>query len=337
LLGCHDSGHANPDFAFDPETRFLHITPLSHGSMMGFLTTLFAGGATLTLNVVDLERWCQTVEAERVSHSFLVPTALYRLLEIQRKTPRDFTTLRTIIYGAAPMSPQRLGDLVGCFGQIFVQAYAATEVAQFVAVLGKADHDPSSPACLARLHAAGQVTPGVEMLVCGDDGIEVATGEVGELHIRCRSTISGYYNNPEATAAEFHDGFWRSGDLGCIDAEGYLFIVDRKKDMIITGGFNVYAVEVEAALASHPAILMCAVVGIPHDEWGEAIHAEVILRDGASATAEEIIAHVRAGLGGYKVPKSVDIVTALPLSAVGKVLRRIVRDKYWSNRDRSVG
>ena len=142
--------------------------------------------------------------------------------------------------------------------------------------------------------------------------------------------------NPEDTAAEFTNGTWKSGDLGYIDDGGYLFIVDRKKDMIISGGFNVYAVEVEAALASHPAVLMSAVVGVPHPEWGEAVHAEIVLRSGSTATVEELIAHVKSRIGGYKAPKTVIFVDSLPLTAVGKVLRRVVKEKYWAGRDRRI-
>jgi len=165
----------------------------------------------------------------------------------------------------------------------------------------------------------------------------VAPGATGEIRVRCPAIIHGYYENPEATAAEFENGAWRSGDLGRLDADGYLYIVDRIKDMIISGGFNVYAVEVEAALAAHPAVLMAAVVGIPHAEWGEAVHAEVMLRGDASISAEQLIAYAKEKLGGYKTPKSLVFVAALPTSVVGKVLRREVRDKYWTGTQRKIG
>ncbi|MFO1268001.1 MAG: AMP-binding protein, partial [Rubrivivax sp.] len=149
-------------------------------------------------------------------------------------------------------------------------------------------------------------------------------------------TITGYLGNPEGTAAEFEDGFWKSGDLGYLDERGFLYLVDRKKDMIITGGFNVYAVEVEAALNSHRAVAIAAVVGVPHAEWGEAVHAEVVLKGGATASAEELIEHVKGRIGRFKAPKSVVFVEALPVSVVGKVLRRQVRDKYWQGQARRV-
>jgi acyl-CoA synthetase (AMP-forming)/AMP-acid ligase II len=169
-----------------------------------------------------------------------------------------------------------------------------------------------------------------------EGGNEVGPGVTGEIWVRSRAVIRGYYNNPEGTAAEFENGFWKSGDLGYLDAQGYLYIVDRKKDMIISGGFNVYAIEVEATLNAHPAVAMSAVVGVPHEEWGEAVHAEVVLRALAQAGAEELIEHVKTRLGRFKAPKSIAFVEAVPLSAVGKVLRRQVREKYWKGRSRFV-
>ncbi|WPX61087.1 MULTISPECIES: class I adenylate-forming enzyme family protein [unclassified Pseudomonas] len=174
------------------------------------------------------------------------------------------------------------------------------------------------------------------MFITDAEGTPLSVGETGEIRIRCKAVIKGYYENPDASAAEFCDGAWKSGDLGYIDSDGYLYIVDRLKDMIISGGFNVYAVEVEAALAAHPAVLMAAVVGIPHPEWGEAVHAEVILRQGASVSVNELIAQTRVRLGGYKSPKTLVFVEELPTSVVGKVLRRQVREKYWQGTSRKI-
>ncbi|MBV8501900.1 MAG: AMP-binding protein [Paucibacter sp.] len=337
LLSCRDGAFANPELGFDASVRMLHVAPLSHGTQIMFYPTLFGGGTNITMNMPDLEQWCRVAEAERVTHSFLVPTALYRLLEMQRANPRNFSSLRTILYGAAPMSAAKLEDLIGCFGPVFAQGYAATEVAMFVSVLDKSEHRTDSEQALKRMTSAGRVTPGVEVFVTDAQGNELPLGQIGEIRIRCRAVIQGYYANPESTAAEFVDGAWRSGDMGYIDDEGFLFIVDRMKDMIISGGFNVYAVEVEAALAAHPAVLMSAVVGVPHVDWGEAVHAEVVLRPGASATTDELIVHVKSRLGSYKAPKSITLVDTLPLSVVGKVLRRHVRDKYWQGMQRQVG
>ncbi|MFB9262347.1 AMP-binding protein [Bradyrhizobium erythrophlei] len=336
LIAARDAALAHPGLELDHHTRFLVVTPLSHAGLLAFLPTFFLGGTNVTLNQLDLEQWADTVEAERVTHSLLVPTVLYRLLELQRLRPRHFLSLRTILYGAAPMSPTKLAELLQCFGPIFAQGYGATEAAMFVSILDKGDHRTDDDAALKRMSSAGRVTPGAEVFICGEDGRELPTGEIGEIRIRCRALIQGYFGNAEGTAAEFVDGAWKSGDLGYLDEGGYLFIVDRLKDMIITGGFNVYAVEVEAALMSHPAVAMVAVVGLPHPEWGEAVHAEVVLRSGASVTAAELLAHAKERIGTYKAPKTVTFVDALPTSVVGKVIRRKVKEKYWKNADRGV-
>ena len=337
MMATRDSGFISSDMSFTSTTRLVHVSPISHGTMMTFYPTFFAGGANLTMNVLDMEKWREVVETERVTHSFLVPTVLYRLLDLQQANPRDFSSLTTLVYGAAPMSPTKLGELVECFGQIFVQGYAATEAAMFISVLDKGAHRSGDDKAIKQLSSAGRPTPGVEIFVTDENGTQLPFGETGEIRIRCKGVIQGYYNNPEATATEFQDGAWKSGDLGYIDEDGYLYIVDRMKDMIISGGFNVYAVEVEAALASHPAVSMAAVVGVPHAEWGEAVHAEVVLRAGASVTAEELIALTKARLGGYKTPKTVVFVDQLPTSVVGKVLRRKVKEKYWQGSGRKVG
>jgi acyl-CoA synthetase (AMP-forming)/AMP-acid ligase II len=302
FFACNDSFYVHPDFGFDEATRYLALAPLSHASSMPFLASFFTGGATYTLNAPDLAAWCKTVQEERITHSLLVPTLLYRLIEQ--------------------------------FGQIFVQLYGASETVMCVSV-EKRDHDTGTKAARRRLGSAGGITPGVELIIADDEGKPLPTGATGEIWIRSRATISGYYHNPEGTAAEFTNGFWKSGDLGYVDEGGYLFIVDRKKDMIITGGFNVYAVEVEAALSEHPAIVMSAVVGIPHPDWGEAVHAEVILRRDTTISADELIDYVKARLG-YKAPKTITFVDELPLSPVGKVLRRQVKEPYWVGLDRRV-
>jgi len=336
LFACRDSFYIHADIGCDESSRYLAFTPLSHASLMLFLATFFAGGATYTLNASDLVKWCTTVQAERITHALLVPTLLYRLLEMRSTELYDLSSVRTLVYGAAPIAPSAVERLIKDFGQIFVQLYGASETPMCVSILNKRDHDTGNEAAVKRLASAGRIAPGVEVVIAGDDGQPLPVGATGEICLRARATISGYYQNPEGTAAEFTNGFWKSGDLGYVDEGGYLFIVDRKKDMIITGGFNVYAVEVEAALSEHPAVLMCAVVGVPHPDWGEAVHAEVILRQDVTISADGLIDHVKARLGSYKAPKTIKFVDELPLSAVGKVLRRQVKERYWGGQDRRV-
>ncbi|MBM7063015.1 AMP-binding protein [Pseudomonas sp. UL073] len=333
-LACRDGFYAESEQAFDADTRLLHMAPISHGSGLSVLATLFRGGCTLTQNAPDLALWCRNIAAERVTVGSLVPTLLYRLLDLPEASEHDLSSLQTVYYGAAPMSPSKLAQLQQRFGNIFLQIYGATECLQAVATLSKADHLLADAA--SRLASAGRVAPGVELMIVDEHGVEVAAGATGEVWLRSRATISGYQGNPEATAAEFSNGFWKSGDLGYVDAQGYLFIVDRKKDMIITGGFNVYAVEVEAALNAHPAVAISAVVGIPHAEWGEAVHAEVVVRAGTQPSVAELIEHVKERLGRFKAPKSLLLVSELPVSPVGKVLRRQVRDKYWQDQGRRI-
>jgi fatty-acyl-CoA synthase len=262
---------------------------------------------------------------------------LYRILEMPGVDSFDLTKLNNLYYGAAPMSPAKLKQLQDRFGNIFIQAYASTENCAFALSLEKTAHLITKPEEQGRLASAGQVTPGCELRIVDDAGHAVAEGEVGEIWLRSRGTIVGYFDCPDLTAAEFTNGFWKSGDLARCDADGFVYIVDRKKDMIISGGFNIYAIEVEAAISSHAAVLMCAVVGIPHDDWGEAVHAEVVLRPDTKVEAQALIDHARDQLGHYKAPKTVSFVESLPVSAVGKVLRRDVRNKYWSGKERSIG
>ncbi len=335
-FGLRDSIYALDESNWNSESRMLHLAPISHGSGMFFVPPFFVGGCNITLNEPDLVRYCQTIERERVSHAMLVPTILYRLLELPQAQKSDLSTLQNMFYGAAPMSPAKLKLLQEKFGNIFIQVYGSTEHFCLGLSLSKADHcvDEKTE---ERLASAGRITAGVEVLVMDDDGQPLATGELGEFWLRSRGTCLGYLDNPEKTAEEFCNGFWKSGDVGYVDEQGFAFIVDRKKDMIISGGFNIYATEVEAVINAHEAILMSAVVGVPHEEWGESVHAEVMLRDEMTLDERELIAQVKGTLGSYKAPKTVTVVDQLPVSAVGKVLRKDVRKKYWQNTGRHVG
>lgn len=232
----------------------------------------------------------------------------------------------------------RLDALVdGAFGDVFLQLYASTEAPGPISALPRRRHRAGTDAERRRLSSAGLPVPGVEVRIAGEQGEELANGEAGEIWVRHRGVISGYFDNPEQTAQEFAGGWWMSGDVGLLDHDGFLYLIDRKKDMIVTGGLNVYAAEVEAALHAHPGVLLAAVVGIPSAEWGEAVHAEVILRDGAVATDVELMQHIKDAIGAIKAPKSITLVGGLPMSAVGKVLRRKVQDKYWQGKERRIG
>ena len=332
-----NSFYAMPDSDWDTSSRLFHISPISHGTMLPLLPCFFAGGCSVTLNEPDLVNFCQTIESEKITHTFSVPTILYRLLELPQANESDLSSLHSVFYGAAPMSPSKLKLLQQKFGNIFIQVYASTEHLPIALSLGKKAHQFEGPEGEAKLSAIGQVVTGTEVVIMDDDGHPVEIGKPGEIWMRSRGTIDGYFKNPKATESEFIDGYWKSGDIAYQDHQGFIFMVDRKKDMIITGGFNVYSVEVESAVNAHEAVLMCAVIGLPDEEWGESVHAEVILRDGMSVTENELIIFVKGKLGGYRSPKSIKFVPTLPISSVGKVLRRKVRDQYWKNSERQLG
>ncbi len=337
LMCIHETRLAyGPEPDLRPGLRCLHMLPLSHAVIALFAVTFMAGGTNYTLNAADLDAWCRVIEAERITHTGAVPTLLYRLLDLPAAQRADLSSLAYIGYGAAPINPAKLGALIERFGPIFAQVYSASENFIAATALDRTEHILKTERDARRLSSAGRPGPGTEVRICDDAGNDVPPGATGEAWLRSRATVKGYYGNPEATAAEFQGGFWKSGDLGTMDEDGYLYIVDRKKDMIITGGFNVYASEVEDALASHPAVLMAAVVGVPHPEWGEAVHAEVVLRDAARIDEADLIAHVRAKLGGHKPPKSIAFVAQLPLSPAGKIVRRLVKEKYWKGQPRGV-
>ena len=206
--------------------------------------------------------------------------------------------------------------------------------------LSKQSHLCESEEDRGRLASAGTPVPGIEVTIVDEEGEPVVRGEIGEIWLRSRAICQGYFDNPGETENEFSNGFWKSADMGYMDDLGYIFIVDRKKDMIISGGFNIYAIEVEAAINAHPAVMMSAVIGLPHDEWGEAVHAEVVLSENTSSneqiSEDELIGFVKDTLGRFKAPKSVSFVTELPTSAVGKVLRRSIREKYWNTSARNI-
>jgi acyl-CoA synthetase (AMP-forming)/AMP-acid ligase II len=284
------------------------------------------GGAIITLNRADPESIGSAIETERVNMIYAVPTVLYRMLEINLPRTYDLRSLKTIRYGGAPISPSKLEVLLEIFGRIFVQGYGSTECWPSVTILGRKDHDTRTPEQLQRLLSVGQPMPGEEVIICDEEGQMLAAGEHGEIWIRGPNTIAGYYKSPELTQENFSSsGFWKSGDMGYIDELGYVYLVDRKQDMIITGGYNVYAVEVENCLNSHPAVQNSAVVGIPDDIWGEEVCALVMLAYGSTVTVQELIDHCKRHIARYKAPKKIKITDQLPLSPAGKVLRREVR------------
>lgn len=325
-MASKDLHFATPDALPERATRMLHFGMISHASGIVHLPVYFRGGCTLTMNDRSLLTWCQTVEKEKVTSSLMVPSMLYRLLVAPEAANHDLSTLQFMYYGASTMIPARLKELRSKFGDIFIQLYGSSEHAGATSCLCKADHLPQKNGSEAHFSSAGKVVPGVDLLIVGRDGKPVADGQDGEIWMRSRAISPGYLHAPEKTAEEFHEGYWKSGDFGRIDQNGYLYVLDRVKDTIVCNDKNVYPSEVEAALSSHPKVNMAAVVGIPNCDCGERVHAEVVLRQGETVSLEELHAYVAARLPENKRPRTIAIADEIPMTPVGKVLRRRVRE-----------
>jgi fatty-acyl-CoA synthase len=325
IWGCNPA-HYYETFPFE-HPRALFFSPLHHaasGSVV--IPAHIKGGTVITLNSADPEIIGRTTEFHKVDMIYAVPTVLYRMLEMNLPRRYDLGSLKTIRYGGSPISPAKLEILIALFGRIFVQGYGSTECWPSITILGRKDHGTRTREQIARLGSVGRPMPGEEVIICNADGNRLPAGRRGEIWIRGPNTIQGYYQNPELTRENFSsNGFWKSGDMGYMDEAGYFYLVDRKQDMIITGGYNVYAVEVENCLNSHPAVQNSAVVGIPHEFWGEAVCAMVMLNQGSRTSPQELIDHCKQHLARYKAPKKIEITDQLPLSPAGKVLRREVR------------
>jgi acyl-CoA synthetase (AMP-forming)/AMP-acid ligase II len=265
------------------------------------------------------------------------PTVIYRILAQPNVRDFDYSSLRYFIYTAAPMSIDKLRDAIDIFGPVFAQGYGQTE-ALGIAVMSPEDHFIDGKiAPDSRLSACGRpVLPFCRVTIMDDNNESLPVGKVGEICVRGDQVMTGYYKNPYATREAIVDGWLHTGDVGFMDQEGFLHIVDRKKDMIITGGFNVYGSEVENVISMFEAVQDCAVIGVPDDDWGEAVKAVVQLFPGKSVSVEEIIALCKQRIGSVKAPKSVDFVDDLPRNIRGKVLKRELRERYWKGQKRKI-
>ena len=311
----------------------LIVMPQFHIGGTGFgLQTLCAGATGLVMREFEAGAVLDAIEHERLSKIFTVPAALQMLLRHPRARLVDYGRIRTMIYGASPIPLDLLREAMEVFQCGFVQQYGMTEMCGTICALPPENHDPAGN---RRMRSAGKPLDGVTVRIIDPDGNALPRGEVGEVAIRSVTGMAGYWNLPQASAeAMTADGFFRSGDAGYLDDDGYLFIVDRVKDMIVSGGENIYPAEVEAVLREHPAIADVAVIGVPDARWGEAVKA-VVVADGPLDGAA-VIAWARSRLAGYKLPKSIDVVDALPRNAGGKVLRRELRAPYWQGAERAI-
>lgn len=325
------------DLEWSEDTRYLHVTPMFHLADLGPSYCLTAlGGAHAFLPRFTVPELLDRLEALDITAVNLVPTLIGWLVGDPSTPARRLTRLRDIGYGSAPISEPVLRRALELFpGVTFRQFYGMTEVSASLSVLRPAHHDPERP---GRLRSAGQPTFGVQVRITDVAGEELPPGEVGEIQCRSAGLMLGYLDRPEESAAALTpDGWMRTGDLGRIDEEGFLHVVDRAKDMIVTGGENVFSSEVESAIAAHPDVAQVAVIAIPSDRWGEEVHAVVVPRAGATLTEAGIIAHARGLIAGYKCPKSVTIRREeLPLSGGGKVQKHLLRAAFWEGRSRAV-
>ncbi len=316
------------------QMRYLASAPISHAAGMLVTPTLLSGGTVVLLKSFDPSRWLHAVAAERISLSLLVPTMIYALLDHPGLDASDLSSLETIMYGASPISPTRLVEAIQRIGPVFCQLYGQTECAGIATALWRAQHRPDD---LERLQSCGMPIPGARLAVLDDDGQPVPDGTPGEICVQGSGVMQGYWKQPALTAAALAGGWLRTGDMAIRDDEGFFYIVDRKKDMIVSGGFNVFPREIEDVLATHPAVSAAAVIGVPDPKWGEAVKALVVPKPGAALEPTDLIALVRERKGPVYAPKSVEFLDALPLTPVGKADKKALRARYWAGQTRRVG
>ncbi|CUJ55948.1 class I adenylate-forming enzyme family protein [Achromobacter kerstersii] len=308
-------------WALTRDDRYVVSAPITHGTGTYVLPVLASGGAHLLLDSVTPATITAAFRERGGTLSFMPPTLIYMIMAQDGVSRADFPKLRNLIYGGAPMPPEKIDRAREFFGPVLGTTYGQTEAPQIATVLRPADlNDPRNRA------SVGRATWLSDVAIMAPDGTLLPRGEIGEVVVQGDLTMTGYWRLPEKTAETLVDGWLHTGDTGLIDARGYLFLKDRLRDVIITGGFNVYPVDVENALSSHPAVYECSVFGLPDDKWGEAVHAAVQFHPGAQADADALKAHVRALLGPVATPKQFHIHDSLPRSSVGKVLKNAVRD-----------
>jgi len=324
--------HLNYWISYGEGNVYLHAAPIFHILDLPFMFASPAFGACqVTIPKFGAESFCQTVERERVTHTVLVPTMINLLTQFSELKKYDLTSLKEVAYGGSPMAPELIHRTRAVLPNLkLIQGYGLSE-AGFLTGLQDREHTEK------RLVSCGRTCPGIDLRVVDESGKEVEPGHPGEFVVRGANVMSGYWNNPEETALAFRDGLFRTGDVGYQDADGYFYILDRLKDMIVTGGENVYSGEVEAVIYEHPAVREAAVFGIPDPQWGELVMACVVLKPGKALTVDDLIAHCRRSLANYKIPRRVEFSeTELPKGGSGKILKTILRERFWTHQERGV-
>jgi len=321
-----------------PDSTHIHTGPLFHlAAGARVFTTTVAGARHIVLSGFRAKDVLRTIERKKVTHMVLVPTMLNMLMNEPGLEKYDLSSLTDLSYGASPMPEALIRKIMERLPDVrIVQSYGMTELSPVATSLPPENHVPDGPGA-AKLKSAGKPIFGVDVRVVDEQDIEKPVGEIGEVVVRGPNVMQGYWNQPELTAEALRGGWMHTGDAGYMDEDGYLFMVDRVKDMIISGGENVFSAEVEDVLMKHAAVLECAVIGIPDEKWGEAVHAIIVPRDGAQVTEQDLIAHCKEAIAGYKCPRSVEIRTeALPQSGPGKILKSELRKPYWEGKDRAI-
>lgn len=321
-----------------PQATYLHAAPMFHiANAAAMYLNLLAGGRHALVRSFTPEGVAQAIEKFKVTHTLLVPTMVQMLVDHPGVDKYDLSSLRDVLYGASPMNEAVLERAIKKFPNIeFTQAYGMTELSPCISVLPWQQHLGENER-KGRRRSAGRPTYMVDVRIVDGSNQPVANGTVGEIMVRGETVMMGYWERPEETEGTIVDGWMRTGDGGYMDDEGYVYIVDRIKDMIISGGENVYSAEVENCIAQHPAVAQCAVIGIPNDQWGESVHAVIMRRSGAEVSAAEIIAFCRERIAGYKCPRSVELRDdMLPISGAGKILKRELRAPFWQGKTRKV-
>jgi long-chain acyl-CoA synthetase len=325
------------EMGFRGTDTYLHIAPMFHSAdLLGTGFTLL-GGAHAYLAQFSPANVLAAIQNLRVTTTMMAPTMI--IMTLQELKPEDFDlrSFRWFLYGSAPMAPEWIAKTIEAFPGVEVaQGYGLTETSPILTYLDFEEHKKAlATSDFTRLKAAGRPIAGVDMRILDDAGSEVPLGEAGEVVVRAPNVTKGYLNLPDATAAAIRNGWFHTGDVGRMDEEGFMYLLDRKKDMIITGGENVYTVEVEQALYQHPAVAECAVVGVPDEKYGESLFAAIVPQPGKTLTKEQVIEHCRARIGGYKVPRQMVFLPQLPKSAMGKILKTEIRKEYSDPRKRA--
>jgi acyl-CoA synthetase (AMP-forming)/AMP-acid ligase II len=321
------------------EDAILHAAPLSHGSGLYGIPNIAKGAANIILRskTFDPKIVFETIQRRKVTNIFMAPAMIKRLVTSPDIDHYDLRSLKCIHYGGAPIYEEDLKSAVKKFGQIFVQDYGQAESPMTITYLPKQEHLLSgTPEQMKRLTSAGFPRTDVEVRIVNREDRELPPGQMGEIVVRGSVVMKGYWKNPKATAETLREGWLHTGDLGTMDEKGYVYILDREKDMIISGGENIYSREIEDVILKHPAVFEVAVIGVPDEKWGEAVKAMVALKTGQKATEEEIIQFCKDHLASYKKPKSVEFIEAVPKNPYGKVLKRELRERYWTGESRRV-